>query len=402
VALDAPGWAMANYEYHAEGPRGDPVLGHVTAPDEATARQDLDARGLKVIDLLWCPSVDESGMLRDDEAAMLIDSIGAAAANRLPVEITLAALAEESNDRRLAAAAQRLAARLQQGASIDEAVAELDRRIPIEVADMLRAGIESGDLAGTMERVTLERMETQRVRRRIQLAIAYPLVIVSILVPLLLFLCMYVIPMFADLYGEFNMNLPVMTEVIIQTAEQAPMLICGLLVLVFAIPLLLRVVGGRWLFHRVRAATPLVGQLWTWSGQREFASLLASFLKLRLPMTRAVMFTGDAISDRNIAHACRRVAGRLETGETLSTCLGKSIHFDRALVALVAWGERYGLLPEALAIAADLYEDYIEQHASLLRRLLPPITLIAVATLMFLMLVGLMIPLIQLIESLSM
>jgi type II secretory pathway component PulF len=196
--------------------------------------------------------------------------------------------------------------------------------------------------------------------------------------------------------------LPAITELILQTSDQIPGLVAGLLLIVVLVPLALRLVGGRWLFHRFRAATPFIGQLWTWAGQREFAALLASFLDLRLPLASAVAHTGEMLSDRNVARSCRRVVERLESGEPLSACLNHSIQFDRTLVALTGWGEANGVLPDALRIAADVFDDRAEQHAALLRRILPPVTLVTVTTIMFFIIVGLVIPLIKLIEGLSM
>jgi type II secretory pathway component PulF len=100
--------------------------------------------------------------------------------------------------------------------------------------------------------------------------------------------------------------------------------------------------------------------------------------------------------------ACRRARDRLEGGQSLSGSLSQSIHFDQLLVALVAWGERHTLLAEALGIATEVFDDRIEQRASLIQRILPPVTLIVVATLMFFTIIGLMIPLIQLLQGLSM
>jgi type II secretory pathway component PulF len=82
--------------------------------------------------------------------------------------------------------------------------------------------------------------------------------------------------------------------------------------------------------------------------------------------------------------------------------LSQSIHFDRTLVALTAWGEANGLLPEALRISTQVYEDRIEQRASLIQRLLPPITLIVVGAFLCLVILSLAVPIVVLIESLSM
>jgi type IV pilus assembly protein PilC len=336
-----------------------------------------------------------------DEQSILVQAVGGAAANRIPLEISLAALAEEKGDPRLAAAAERLASRLQQGATIHEAIDSLDRQLPTEVAGLLRAGIESGDLAGTFERFSQQRLAAERFNRRIRGAIAYPLLVLCILVPLLLFLSIYVIPMFGDIYLDFGLALPALTELILQMAKQLPSLVVGIVLVVIGVPLILRIVGGRWLLHRVRFSLPLVGRLWMWAGQREFAAQLASFLSLGLPIPSAVGLTAQVLSDRNVARACERVRSRVESGQTLSSSLNQSIHFDRSLVALVGWGEKHGALPEALGVATDLFDDHVEQQASLVRRVLPPLALVTVATLMFFVIIGLMIPMVKLIEGLS-
>jgi type IV pilus assembly protein PilC len=226
--------------------------------------------------------------------------------------------------------------------------------------------------------------------------------IVVILAPLTLFMSVFVIPMFREIFEGFDLEMEPITLLVLDTADQLPALVGGLLLFALAFPIVMRVVGGRWLFHRVRSATPMIGPLWIWSAQREFAALLASFLDSRLPMTSAAQHTGACVSDRNMARACLRVAERLESGEPLSACLGHSIHFDRSLVSLVAWGEDHGLVPEALRISQAVFEDRIKQQASLIQRLLPPVTLVVVGTLIFFVIIGLMVPLVRLIEALSM
>ena len=118
-------------------------------------------------------------------------------------------------------------------------------------------------------------------------------------------------------------------------------------------------------------------------------------------MPSAVAHTAQVLSDRNLARACARVSSRVEAGQTLASSLDQSIHFDRSLVALIGWGEKHGALIEALGVASDLFDDHVEQQASLVRRVLPPLTLVTVATLMFFVVVGLMIPMTTLIENLS-
>ena len=343
----------------------------------------------------------KSARLGDEQLSTLVQAVGAASASRVPLEVTLAALAEEREDPRLAKVAGQLAQQLERGATIDEAVASLGPHLPAEVGGLLRAGVESGDLAGTVDEFAQQRLATRRARLRIRTALAYPLLILAIFVPLALLLSLYVIPMFGEVFIEFDLELPNVTLFVLAVARQMPLLIVVVLVIVFGLPILLRLVGGRSLVHRVRSAVPLLGRLWMWSGQREFAAMLSSFLDLRLPTSSAITHTGAVLSDRNLARACRHVDQRVQQGQTLSQSLAASIHFDRSLVALVAWGERHGLLPDALRVAAEMFDDRIEQRASWLRRMLPPLTLVTVAALAGLVVGSMMIPLVKLIEGLS-
>ena len=220
---------MAVYEYQAETDAGELVGGNVTAADKRAAQLELESRGLQVVKLLLRPPAGEGGVLHDEELTTLVHAIGGAATNRVPLEVTLAALAEEKNDSRLADVAQQLASQLERGATVNQVLAGLDRQLPSDVVGLLRAGVDSGDLAGTFERFGQQRLATQRIDRRIRAAIAYPLIIIVILVPLLLFLSIFVIPMFGEMFEEFELELPVITEMVLQTSKQLPMLIAGLL-----------------------------------------------------------------------------------------------------------------------------------------------------------------------------
>jgi type II secretory pathway component PulF len=54
-----------------------------------------------------------------------------------------------------------------------------------------------------------------------------------------------------------------------------------------------------------------------------------------------------------------------------------------------------------LRIATEVFDDRIIQRTALVRRLLPPLTMVVVAILAFLVVASLMIPLVKLIEGLS-
>ena len=241
---------------------------------------------------------DKPTNLDDEQLSTLAHSIGAAARTATPLEVTLAALAEERENPRLAAVARRLSVLLEGGATIDEAVAAMGPQLPPEYAGLLRAGVESGNLAGTIDQFAHQRLAARRVRLRIRRTLAYPLLILAILVPIALFMSLFVIPIFGQMYREFDLALPKLSILVLIVAQRLPLWIFTLFVILFGLPMLLRLVGGRWLTDRVWSAVPLLGRLSMWSSQREFAAMLASFLDSRLPLTSDWIYERSASRPR--------------------------------------------------------------------------------------------------------
>jgi type II secretory pathway component PulF len=392
---------MADYEYEAVTLEGEHVRGTLTAADEASARRALGEQELRLLALAIRHETGHAAQLGEEEVITLVETVGAAAANRLPLDLSLAALAEDTDDARLASTARRLASQIGRGDSIEAAAAALDRELPLEVRGLFRAAVASGDMPGAFQQFARQRMAAQKLRRRIRSVLFYPLVVLLIIIPLIAFLSLFVFPQFEALYVDFGLTLPAATEWLLAIAKRMHLLFGGFLLLVVGIPVVCRVVAGQWLVDRLRTTTPVLGRLWMWMGQREFAAALASFLKLRLPLADAIAYTADVLQDRNVARACKRVAEQLRLGRSLGAALGQSIHFDRTLVALVSWGEGHSLVPEALGVATEVFDDRLEQHASLLKRLLPPCLLLGFAAVTFFAIISLFVPMVQFIQNLS-
>jgi len=394
---------MPEFHYIARKTNITEVSGSLTAADEEDFRRQLAAQGLEIISFTQQEEIVELSDVAIDEVQLveLVSQVGTAAGTGLPLEASLRAMAEEGSDRRQALVVRELAEQLERGQTIEQSLAALGDRVPHELAGLLRAGIRCGNLAGLCESFSRQQLATQKTARIVRSVVAYPLVIFLILLPIALLFSEVVVPMFGGIFGDFDLELPRATEMVLVGARLTPLVIILLLAIPIGTAIALRLFGGRWLLHRVRGATPLLGHMWTWSGQREFATMLATFLEFRVPQAEGLSLTGEVLKDQNMARACAEASRKSRMGQPLAPCLIESIHFDRSLVSLVAWGEQHGVLPETLRLASDVFEDRIEQYGAMLRRLIPPATMVIVATFVLFAVVGLFLPLIKLIEGLS-
>lgn len=344
----------------------------------------------------------DRGKLSRDAAQLVVRHVAVAAARNVPLPDILEALADDLGDRRLSGAAHRLADRLRSGASVEAAFFEEEASFPRPVRGALGCGLRAGNLPAVLQGYAGLELQRRQISGTVRSALAYPTLIAALLIPVLLILSLYVAPVFEELFRDFDLRLPPATQMAFRTARVAPFALAAVLVIPACVAVLLSLAGTHWLLHRLRAAVPVFGPLWSWAGQNEFASLLGILIAAKLPLGEALQAVSQALSDRNVARACPHLVQALENGVPLGEALDRSMHFDRAMPPLVTWGMEHGLLADALQIASGIMRARVENYAAMLRRVVPVVCLAIIAAFLAgIAVVAFLMPLMNLISGLS-
>lgn len=333
------------------------------------------------------------GPLSPRQADLLLEHLAAGVAAGVPLVELFRALADDLTDSRLRRFAAHLTAQLEQGVDLPTALAAMRPLLPEPMRQALLLGLASGNLPALLSGLAKSERTRNQMRRGLLTVFAYPLLAVGMLLLLLLFISVVVLPDFSDLFQDFDLVLPVITEAIFVISAAFPKVLALLLALGLA-PL---VIGwmpfGKRLVHRLRTAVPLLGRAWQWAGQHEFATHMAALTRAKIPITEALDCTAGLLRDRNLARAVRRARAECEQGAMLGQSLGQSIHFEPTLAALVAWGEKTETIPEALEEAARTYEQQMAAYLRFLSRVIPPALLLTIASILLLLVAGLFLPL---------
>jgi type IV pilus assembly protein PilC len=325
----------------------------------------------------------------------------AASTDQLPLNEVFRALADDLHGTRLGRTSRMLADELDRGVDLSTAIKAVgDGRFGGSLYRALAASVETGQTAAVLEGFAAHRAANKRIRRQVRSALLYPIVVLTLLGAVLMGLMFVVVPEFGAMFRELDLALPEMTVFVLESSQSVPWAILAAFCVIPAYLALSVRPGGRRLAHWLRTGTPILGRIWMWTAQHEFASIFGSLTARRVPLDDALQCTAEALNDRNLARATRIVARKCEMGVPLSQAMAESIHFDRSLTGLAAWGEAYDALPEAMRQAVSAFEKEIELHVLLLRRAMPPLLFIAVATLVFTFVIMLIIPLVDLTNNL--
>ena len=374
---------MKQYTYQARRD-GQPLADQLSADSVASARAQLEALGYEVLSI--------------EEVTPTEHTAATAASNRLPLPMVLEALADDLDDHRLRAAVAQLNERLQAGNSLDDALHALPSSTPRYLRGVLGAATTAGDLASVCDSFIRLRQSSFDAWMAVRRMLLYPLLLLGAFTLLGLVVAYAVLPAFADIFSEFELQLPPMTESLMFAGPYLPWLVMHVLVAWLAILLLPRILH---VGHTLQTALPGLGSVFVSVSHEQFAGTLANLLRMQLPLPQALTYTGDLLEDRSLARAIYRAAEAVEHGTSLTTQLARSRQFDRSLAVLVQWGEQRSNLPECLDLAAEMFVDRRRQRLQLLQRVAPALTLVLVASTTSAIASALLIPLVKLIEGLS-
>jgi type II secretory pathway component PulF len=342
-----------------------------------------------------------------EDLITLNDEIAAMARAGVPLDQGLAALAKEMGGGRLRQVTADLAAELRAGRTLPEALSRQGKRMPPFYAGLVEAGVRSGRIPEVLATLTEYARTLAQLRSNVLDALLYPAVILVFAAIILGLVVGYLVPHYGDVYREFGMKLPVITEAILTLGRRPALYFLAPVLLIVGSFLLARaVLGGTEVWRRgwARAvyALPVVGTLVRSARLAAFTDLLAILVDHGVPLPRAFQLAGEASSDPLVAAGVRAAQKDIEAGQPL----GPALRSHLAVPELVAWltttAERRGDLGKTLHHVAELYRRQVEGRAALLRTVLPPFLIVTSAGLIVAVFVfALILPLVRLMEGLS-
>jgi type II secretory pathway component PulF len=403
---------MPLFSYKAKNERGEFVTANVEAASHDEAKRILEQQGLQSVEIATpgsTPEVHRATRLNGPASTEVINYIAELTANELPLAEGLRAAAAESTRPSATRVLLQLADEIDRGVTLPDAVSEAAYGFPSFMRGLVIAAARTRQLGITLDELIAHDRDIHRVWRTLAGSLVYPVLVLAMAVTVMVLLFVYIVPQFKEMFEEFGLVLPSVTNALIRMSDLCVMLTSGiqgwftvtsLISIVIAIGVLRFAIGGaRWQW--LVSTLPIIGPLWSWSGAAGFSRLLAVLVDNEIPLPEALNLAGQGVREQNIHEACITFSQGVESGSRLSELLADSPDLPRSLVPFVEYGEEQGDLADALRVASNLFLDRLRLRAALLRSVSPPVIFIAVSLVVLLTVVSLLFPLINLIQGLS-
>lgn len=293
------------------------------------------------------------------------------------------------------------------GSTFSEALAQHPKIYNRLYVNMVRAGEAGGVLDVTLVRLADFQEKAQKIKNKVVAAMVYPAVVMFVAVGILIFLMMFIVPRFQDIFKDLleGKELPALTRFVIGASDVIKnqfLLVAGALAgLVIFIKIIGKTEKGHYLIDKLKLNFPLLGQLIRKVSIARFTRTLGTLISSGVPILQALNIVRETSGNAVIAQSIAQIHDSVKEGERIVQPMEAVKVFPPMVVSMVDVGEETGALPDMLMKIADVYEDEVDNAVGALTSLLEPIMIVFLAVVVGTIVIAMFMPLISVISTLS-
>jgi general secretion pathway protein F len=393
---------MSAFRWEAVDDKGRVRQGVLEAETARAARDQLRAEGLT-------PTAVDAEIRRLDHLsgvrlaapllALTTRQLATLTQSGMPLDQSLAAVAEQADDARVARLAANLRTHISAGESLPAALSRYPRAFSPLYRGLVGAGAETGRLADVLARLADYLEAREALRQKVVLALIYPAIVTVISFAVIAVLVTYVVPQVVSVYQQSRQTLPWLTQALITSSAffRATgwlwLLILGAAIVGFTFAN--RAAAFRMKWHALLLRLPVAGRLARSLETARFASTLAILVGSGAPLLRSLDAAADVVHMLPLRDAANAARVLVREGVALSRALREQRVFPPVLVHLVANGEQSGRLATMLERAAGELERDAERRLSWLAALLQPALIVVMGAIVLVLVLAVMLPIVS-------
>lgn len=426
---------MAKYRFSAVDQKGKEFSGNVEAADEASAFAIIREKGLfpTTVALATAGGADGSKSKGKKPAAKSSQS-------EPKKEIELPAFMQKVKPKELMAFTRQLATLVNAGLPLVRGLKVLGRqeKNPLlrksigEIGDAIEGGsnfaealvqhpkifdklyvnmVKAGEIGGVLDKVLLSLAEfmekIQKIKNKVKGAMIYPIVVLTLAIGILIFLIVFIIPRFEQIFADVMQGrpLPWLTNQVVGISRNFVAvgwwIAAFIAALVVGLKFFKKTEKGAYTIDYTKLHMPLFGSMFMKSAIARFTRTLGELMDSGVPVLQALTIVGETSGNAVVEQAVHVVHDAVKEGENIAPTLASTGIFPPMVVSMVEVGEETGELPSMLRRIADNFDDEVDNAVAGLTSIIEPLLIVFLALIVGTIVIALFLPLISIIDSLN-
>lgn len=378
------------YQYIACSESGEIVKGKLSATSEQAISEMLGYAGYRLINLKpYIPFLSLGKLtsqlfpVKPNEVILLYRQLALLLESGVNIVTALELLQEQISNRSLKKVISDVITDIRSGNQLSAALSHHPQIFSPLSCRTLSIGEQTGGLEQMLRQVADHMEKDLATSKGIKGALLYPAIAAVVTVIVVGVLMFFVLPAFANLYGELGAELPAITRLMMDFSVllQQYMLhiFLALLIIVGLTIIYIKTPDGRYRLDGLMLRLPKLGRVKHLNELSRACRSIALLFTAGLPLTEIMPLVIQGSNNRVMAQSLYNVQMEMLKGEGLSKPMSKDPLFLPMMVQMVRVGEETGNLDASLSAVAQNYESEAADNTKSLIGMIQPIMTLLIA-----------------------
>jgi len=425
---------MPQFQYKAKNAQGKAITGTINAQNETDAVAELRRQGLIILGLNAKRGGGRKGKasgtagggggffglsigggrnaikisrvrVKTNDMVVFTRQLSTMISSGIPLIEALEILVEQTSHLGFKMVLENVIAEVRTGKDLSQAMGRHSRVFPKIYVNMIKAGEASGQLDIVLSRLAEYQEAAARLKSEIKSAMTYPIVSLFMVLGITLFLLVFIIPKFEEMFNNMNVDLPAITVALLRISltlkENFLWWMLGSIVVFSSIGFYSTTDKGALIRDWCLLKIPVFGPLFLKVAISRFSRTFGTLIQSGVPILGALEIVSETSGNRVISNAVVRASESVRQGEPLGEPLAQSKVFPLMVTKMISIGEKSGALESLLEKISDFYDQQVKATVDQLTSLIEPLLIGVMGVLVGGMVLAIFLPIFKMVGSLG-
>ena len=399
------------YQYKVRDKEGNISTGKLDALSKVDVHSFLMNQGFDVLEIKEDDLANKLGLvqlttrqMKDKDLNFFLTQLSTYIKAGIPLVDSINILAKQARNTQTKNLYNRLVFELTTGQTLSEALNKQGAVFPKLLINMVKTSELTGNLTGVLDDMADYYKTSDENRKQIISAMTYPAVIFIIAIVVLVYIIIYVVPEFTDMYTQIGSDLPTITTVIVNLSD---FLTANLLYVILVILAIFAILGilykyvttFRYWVQWTTMHIPVVKNIVIYKEIIMFTKTFASLINYDVFITDSMEILGKITNNEIYKGLIRNAVINLSNGNGVSPAFKDQWAFPPIAYEMLLTGERTGRLGVMMEKVSNYYNSEQKNLVAQLKSLIEPIMIIFLAVVVGVVLLAVVVPMFGMYEK---
>lgn len=314
----------------------------------------------------------------------------------VPILTCLKILSDQIQNKKLREAIIKVHEDVETGEVLSDAMRKHKDVFPDLLISLTASGEASGSLDSVMLRMATNYEKENKINNKVKSAMIYPIVLGCVAIIAVVFILVYVMPTFMDIFEGNGTQLPWSTRFLLGLSSSIQnnwiIILFFIIVAGLSLKIFLKTEQGILIVSRLKLKLPVLKKLNEMMIVSRFTRTLSILMASGLPLIKALEIVSEVVGNKIVESAMINIKDNVMRGESLYSSMKESDMFPGMLYSMIKVGEETGSLDDILNKTADFYDEELESTIQASVALLEPILIVVMGLVIGFIVISIMLP----------